>query len=240
MLLVAVLLACGALVWAVAQLGREVVSIPEPSRITVSVAASGQPAPLTLTLVKPDDIGPELRLQLPIKRRVVTGIGYDRSPATNVMPLTPEGSRANVSVAERMLRRFFATMQPSSLRYVMLTSSSEPNIVHVGAPEGAQVYAPVSGSVVAIADHVVDGSVRSQAVEIQPPGDPETVVVVRGISVADTLSIGDGVAQRTTLLGAVAKPGPGVRHPLAHYTHDDGSGVTMYVRHRTPDVLPGG
>lgn len=228
-----------ALAWLVVLLGREVVADAPVARVTASAPSVpvGRPAPQALARVKPEGNEPTLKLQLPIRRRAVTAIGYNHLRDTTVLVLEPEGSRANVSWGERVFRRFLATEQASPLRYFLLSGGGEPNVVNVGAAAGTDTYAPISGTVLAIADNVINDEARGKVVQLQPLGDAETVVVVRNIDPAPDLAVGQTVSEGATLLGYVRDMSDGTeKQPLARYTHDDGSNVELSVRRVQLDV----
>jgi hypothetical protein len=167
---------------------------------------------------------------MPVNRHAVTGIGYAARRDGDTLELQPEGQRANSSFGWKLLHRFLATEQPSSLRWYELADGAKLRVAVIGALPGAEVYSPISGTVVAVADDVVADESRGSIVQVQPSGDAETVVVVRGIDPSAQLAVGMTVAEGTTLLGTVRRADPGMAGPLATYTHDDGSNVQLYVR----------
>lgn len=219
-------------------LGREVIvggSAAQPGRATAVPSVSmSRPNPLRLAQVPAEGTGQPLALQLPINLRGVTGIGYGRRHDSDVLDLEAEGSPANMPGGERMLRRFLATRPVSAIRWFSLTESSSPNVAYIGAQPGSQVYAPVSGTVVAIADYVLNDQPLGKVVQLQPAGDAETVLVMRNLDVADGLAVGQAVSAGATLVGTVRDMGTAIIQPLATYTHDSGSCVELYVRRVTP------
>lgn len=225
----------------VAWLGREVI-IGSPAR---DAGASrlppqqiGRPEPLTLATVAADASAtveqPEMKLQLPVNEAGITGIGYDHRPDhAELLELRPQGARANLTSGERLLRRFLATRQPSRLRWLSL-SDGPPNAVTVGALPGTQVYAPITGTVIAIANYVIDGISTGKVIQLQPLGDGETIVVLRNLDAALSLAVGQNVSEGSTLIGSVRSMGDVLDQPLARYTHDAGDGVEIYVRRISP------
>lgn len=228
-----------ALTLLVVWLGREVVAgdaTPLPTSRALSLPV-GRPVPQTLARVAATGSEPSLRLQLPIRRLAITGIGYDHVGDHKVLVLNPEGSRANTSFGQRMFRRFLSTRQPTDLRFFQLAEAGEPNIVNVGAAPGTDLYAPISGTVVAIADNVIDDEAEGVVVQLQPLGDAETVVLLRNIDADAELAVGQTVSEGVTRIGYVRDmTNQSTPSPLARYTHDDGSNVELSVRQLRLDV----
>jgi hypothetical protein len=129
-----------------------------------------------------------------------------------------------------MMERLFATKQSSGLKWWSLDGADAPNIIQVGARPGTDVYAPVAGTIIAIADDVVDGRRRGDVVQLQLLGDASTLIILRGISAVNELSVGQTVSAGTTQVGTVREPDTNARPVLARYSHDDGAAVELYVR----------
>jgi hypothetical protein len=224
-------------VWLVGMLGREVVAETDTNAATgatsaVSTAApieqTGPPTPQTLAQTVVDQGSTVLRLQLPIRREAVTGIGFGPRRERGVIELEPMGTRANTSWLRRTTQRFLATAPAGDLRWYRLAQGT-PSMVTVGALPGTEVYAPIDGKVLTISDYVVDGEQRGVLVQLQPLGDGSTVVVLRNLDPASDLAVGTTVSQSVTKLGTVRDMEGAVESPLADYTHDTGSGVDIYV-----------
>jgi len=147
-----------ALVWLIVSLSHEVIVgssgpiVPSTTLTSTPVpGAVGRPAPVTLAAVSGSGSGsgaqPDLKLQLPINRKAITGIGYDHRPDAATLSLAPEGERANLPSGQRLIERFLATEQPSHLRWFLLADSGDTNVVYVGSQPGAEVYAPLTGTI---------------------------------------------------------------------------------------------
>lgn len=197
---------------------------------TDAIPATGRPEPLAVANV--DDV----RIQLPIARRGVTAIGYYSRRDGALLALEPQGRRIDRSFGEPLFRRFLATEQPTGLSWIALHDRGEPNIAAIGAIPGSEVYAPVSGTVTAITDRVLDGRLYGSVVRIQPLGDAETVIVLANLEPDATLSVGDNVADGASLVGRVIDVAHVQRQPLARYTHDSGANLELSVRHIQPDA----
>lgn len=235
---VAVVAVLAVLVWGISLLGREVVAQDAAGDAARSgpppVLPAGRPVPQKLAgVVLEDEDDPPLTLELPIKREAITGIGYLRRRDPSALELEPEGTRANTSWGRRVFGRFLTTEPKSDLAWFQL-GGGVPNVVMVGAQHGTDVYAPLDGTVVAIADYVVDGEARGVVVQLQPLGDGETIVGMRNLDLADEgdspLAVGQTVSRGATRVGFVRDMEGVVDRPLASYTHDDGSGVEIFVR----------
>lgn len=241
-LLLSIIVVVG-IVWALAMLGREVVS--DGPRAGVAAARPtppvGAPAPQTAARALIDgDERDALGLQLPIRRTAITGIGYDHRDDPASIELVPDGIRVNTAWARRVVDRFLATRSPGDLRWYELSGGDTPNLMTVGADPGTDVYAPVDGEVVAIADYVVDGAVEGAIVQLQPPGGAQTIVAVRSIDADEEIAVGQTAEAGVTLIGYVRDTGEHLDRPLSDYTHDRGSGAELYVqRQHAPDTLTG-
>lgn len=236
-----VVVVCGAvlLVWLVGVLGREVVNdsgapAAGATGATADVATAaavqraGAPTPQTLAETVVEHGSSVLRLQLPIRREAVTGIGFGPRRERGVIELRPSGTRANTSWLRRATQRFLSTAPAGDLRWYRLDEGS-PSMVTIGALPGTEVYAPIDGKVRTISDYEVDGEVRGALIQLQPVGDGSTVVVLRNLDAATDLAVGQTVSQSVTRLGTVRDMEGVVEAPLAAYTHDSGSGIDIYV-----------
>jgi hypothetical protein len=225
------------LVWLVGLLGREVVSGSDDPAVgaaggAVSTAApieqTGAPAPQQLAQTAPEKGSSTLRLQLPIRREAVTGIGFDMRHQDDAIELVPSGTVANTSWLKRATQRFLSTTPASDLRWYRL-SEGQTSMVIVGALPGTEVYAPIDGKIQSIHEYKLDGAARGQLIELQPVGDGQTVVVIRNLDADIELAVGQPVSQDVTRLGTVRDMEGAVEAPLSSYTHDTGSGIDMYV-----------
>jgi hypothetical protein len=243
---VVVVVAVVLLVWVVGLLGREVVT-DAPSTATAAsggtgaaaaVDRTGAPTPQTLASAVVEKGEAQLRLQLPIRREAVTGIGFGPRNQPDVIELEPEGERANTSWLRRMTQRFLSTKPVGDLRWFRLGDGAS-EMVAVGALPGTEVYAPIEGTVEAITPYVLDGEVRGQLIQLQPRGDGQTIVVVRNLDADADLAVGTSVTPSVTRIGTVRDMEGAIDAPLADYTHDTGAGVDLYVlRIRDHDATP--
>lgn len=226
------------LVWLVGMLGREVVApaadstaaTGATSAITTAapVEQTGPPTPQTLAQTVVDQGEAVLRLQLPIRREAVTGIGFGPRRERGVIELEPSGTRANTSWLRRTTQRFLSTTPAGDLRWYRL-DEGKPSMATVGALPGTEVYAPIDGKVLTISNYEIAGEARGVIVQLQPIGDGSTVVVVRNLDPSADLAVGQTVTQSATRLGTVRDMEDALEAPLADYTHDSGSGIDMYV-----------
>lgn len=227
---VACIVGVAVLVWVVGLLGREVVrdQAAEPPATDV-VLPAGPPTPQVLAdaIIEPGK--PGLRLQLPIRREAVTGIGFGPRRESGVVELDPAGHRSNLAWGRRILERFLSTRPAGDLQWYRLGGGT-PSMVVVGAAPGTDAYAPLDATVVAITERVVDGELLGHVIQLQPLGDGQTLVVVRSLDADPGLAVGMTVSEGLTLLGHVRDMEGAVDAPLSSYTHDSGSGVELYVR----------
>lgn len=236
------------LVWVVGLLGHEVVQADVapaaasggPSAVPLQAAGPPNPQLLAEAVVEEDE--PGLRLQLPINRAAVTGIGFGPRRERGVVELQPSGQRANLSWGRRIVQRFLSTSAIGDLRWFRLGDGTAA-MVTVGAAPGTDLYAPLDGTVIAIAPYELSGETHGSIVQLQPLGDGQTVVVLRNLDVAagpDALAVGQKVSEGSTLIGHVRDLRGAADAPLADYTHNSGSGVQLYVVRVEADAQLGG
>jgi hypothetical protein len=235
---VVVVAAAVLLVWLVGMLGREVVAgAPEAgaaggtraaASATAAVEKTGAPTPQTLASAVVDKGESQLRLQLPIRREAITGIGFGPRREAGVIELEPSGTRANTSFIRRAMQRFLSTAPAGDLTWYQLADGTTAMVV-VGALPDTEVYAPIDGTIEAITPYELDGEARGVLIQIQPTGDSQTTVVLRNIEVDADLQVGTSVTPSVTRLGTVRDMVGAIAAPLADFTHDSGSGVDMYA-----------
>jgi hypothetical protein len=179
-----------------------------------------------------------LRIQLPIDQSRVTAIGYHAS-GTQALPLEPVGTQANAGLVERIFRRLFGS-SGSDVHYYMLEGGvgAETGGLDVGAPVETDVYAPVDGSVIAITDNVVNGTVYGVRIDIQPSGSPGVVVSLSNLRADPALTVGSTVSSGTTKIGRVIDLSGVERAGLARYTQDNGQHVHIEVQPATSLTTP--
>jgi hypothetical protein len=234
---VVVVVAVVLVIWIVGMLGREVVDGGDrvgsavtgtATTATAAVEKTGAPAPQTLASAVVEKGEAQLRLQLPIRREAITGIGFGPRREPEAIELEPSGTRANTSWLRDVTQRFLATTPASDLRWYQLDDGA-PSMVVVGALPGTEVYAPIDGTVEAITPYELDGAMRGALIQIQPTGDAQTIIVLRNLDADPDLEVGTTVAQAVTRLGTVRDMEGAIAAPLAAYTHDTGSGIDMYA-----------
>jgi hypothetical protein len=170
-----------------------------------------------------------LRIQLPVNQSRVTAIGY-HATGTGALPLDPVGTRANAGLAERVFRALFGS-SGSEVRYYMLEGGvgTGTGALDVGAPVETDVYAPVDGSVIAITDHIVNGTAYGVRIEIQPSGTPGVVVMLENLRADPALTVGSTVSAGKSKIGRVIDLSQVERAGLARYTQDKGQHVHLEV-----------
>jgi murein DD-endopeptidase MepM/ murein hydrolase activator NlpD len=230
-----VVIACGCLValllTAFGRGGEAVPTITGPAPASRLLPA-GPPRPQIVATQE------SLRVQLPIDQSRVTAIGYHAS-GTQALPLEPVGTQANAGLVERIFRRLFGS-SGSDVRYYMLEGGvgAETGGLDVGAPVETDVYAPVDGSVIAITDNVVNGTVYGVRIDIQPSGSPGVVVSLSNLRADPALTVGSTVSSGTTKIGRVIDLSGVERAGLARYTQDNGQHVHIEVQPATSLATP--
>jgi len=171
-----------------------------------------------------------LRLQLPVAQERVSAIAY-HAAASGALPLTPVGKRGNNGFLRRLVERVLGSGR-SGLTWYQLDGADGPptSALDVGAPTGSDVYAPVDGTVVGIADYVLNAKRFGVRMDIQPTHAPSLVVSVTRLGAAQKLAVGDAMIARRSRIGRVLDLSAVERQALARYTQDAGNHVTLEVR----------
>jgi murein DD-endopeptidase MepM/ murein hydrolase activator NlpD len=170
-----------------------------------------------------------LRIQLPINQNRVTAVGYHASGA-NALPLEPLGNQANAGIFGRLVRWLFGE-NGSGIRYYLIDGGVGPQTggLDIGAPVNTDVYSPVDGSVIAIADQVVNGRAYGVRIDIQPSGNPGVVVTLENMNQDPALTVGSTVSAGRTKIGRVIDLSSVEQAALARYTQDKGQHVRIEV-----------
>lgn len=184
---------------------------------------AGPPLPQVVALHE------SLRILLPVSQTRITAIGYHAAGA-GALPLEPVGTRANAGFFTRLARRLFGG-GGSGLRYYLLDGGTGPGTggLDVGAPAGTDVYAPVDGTVIAIADRIVNGQRYGVTIDIQPSGSPDLVVTLANLRPDGALTVGSSVSAARTKVGRIIDLSAVEANGLARYTQDKGQHVHIDV-----------
>jgi hypothetical protein len=198
-----------------------------PSAAHVAAAAAnpllpgGPPEPQTLA------VRGQLHLQLPVSQSRVTAIGY-HDAGGGALLLEPQGTRGNRGIVGRLVDRIFGRGDDRLVWYQL--SDGETSSLDVGAAAGTDTFSPVDGTVIGIADLVIDGRARGVRIDIQPAAAPSLVVSVSRLRPDPSLTVGSAVVAASSRLGAVLDLSALEQQELARYTHDAGNNVAVQVR----------
>lgn len=231
-----VVVACGCLValllTAFGRGGEATVTVTGPAPAERLLPA-GPPRPQIVALQD------SLRVQLPINQSRVTAIGYHASGAS-ALPLDPVGSQANAGFAERLFRRVFGSSGSDEVRWFALEGGVGPQTggLDVGAPVDTDVYAPVTGSVIAVTEHIVNGEVYGVRIDLQPSGNPGVVVSLTNLRPDPALTVGSTVSSGRTKVGRIIDLSDVERAGLARHTQDNGQHVHIEVQPATALTSP--
>ena len=187
--------------------------------------------------IDPENAGPDVVLaqaagiyiSSPIRPEVLTGLGY-HPEGESLVEMSPRGR--NLS-GNPLLRLFASDSTPEKIQYYLMDYAdrrgARTGALDVGAEAGTPVYAPVTGTVVAIRpDPVLRES--ASVVEIKPVDGANVRVLV---SLVQEIDSGVGpkspVTAGMTELGSVADSAKVLKPPLADHTSDAGNHVTVSV-----------
>jgi hypothetical protein len=202
-------------------------------------AAATAPAPPAKTAATPE---PEvlatvsnLRLQLPVAAEAVTAIGF-HDAGGDAIALQPVGRQANEGALARLWRRIAGSPKTGPLWY-RLDGGSDTKVLNVGGVPGTDVYAPVSGTVVAIAEFVIDGKAYGARIDLRPSDAPSVIVSLTHLRADPSLAVGSPLSAATSKLGTVVDVAAAERQALAKHARADGNNVAIEV-HPAAGSLP--
>lgn len=170
-----------------------------------------------------------LRLQLPVAQSAVTAIGYHRA-GNGALTLDPLGRQGNAGLLSRLWRRVAGT-RDEGLVWFQLSGGNGPgtSALVVGAAAGTDVYAPVDGVVVGIADYVVSNRVQGSRIDIRPYAAPSVVVSLTRLRPDPALTVGAGVSSGRSKIGVLLDFSKVEYQALARHTQDAGNNVSVEV-----------
>ena len=200
-----------------------------PASASRLLLPAGPPQPLIVARLG------SLHLQLPVSQTRVTAIGY-QGGSVGALALSPLGTQVNQGLLKRFVHKVFGGSSGRP-RWYQLPGGEGPgsSAIDVGAPPGTDVYAPVDGLVVSIADVVLNGRVYGSRIDIQPSGAPSFVVTVSHVRVDPSLAVGSPVTSAGSKLGTVVDFSRAERQALSRYTNDSGNHVVVEV-HPSPTL----
>jgi hypothetical protein len=170
-----------------------------------------------------------LHLQLPISQSRVTAIGY-QGGSDGAIAQSPLGTQANQGVLRRVLHSLVGGSNGTP-RWYQLPGGVGPDTssLDVGATAGTDVYSPVDGTIVAIADVILNGRAYGSRIDIQPATTPSLIVSVLHVRVDPSLTVGAPVTSGGSKLGSVVDFSQAEGQALARYTNDAGNHVVVEV-----------
>ena len=194
-----------------------------PAHGTQTGVPTGRPEPTVIATAG------TLPIKLPIARPAVTAIGFYASPGT--ISLNPAGSQANEGIFARLYHRLTGAGR-GGLSYYLISggSGTENGALDVGAPAGADVYAPVTGTIIGIGGFVLSGHTHGVEIDIRPTDVPSDIVSLTQIEPDPSIAVGKAVVEGSSRLGSVIDLSQVERQALARYTQDQGNHVTIQVR----------
>ncbi|MGZ8695502.1 MAG: hypothetical protein ACXWYS_08705 [Gaiellaceae bacterium] len=179
-----------------------------------------------------------LRLELPVAQSRVTALGYHAS-SSGALALDAIGSPANEGLLARVAHRLFGGSS-GGLRYYRLGGSGGPDtgVLNVGASPGTDVYSPVDGTIVGIADNIVSGRKHGVRLDVQPADAPALVVSITHLRPDPAFHVGSTVESTVSKIGTVLDLSRVETQALARYTQDQGNHVAVEVHQATAPSTP--
>lgn len=242
--LLAVLTIVGTL--AVAGLGwryssdREARLRPVPSAVATADAGQNTPA-FNAINVDPTPIIANvgnLEIRLPVPLEELTEVGFHQASNNYAIPMETKLPTAGTDESKRRKStgRDLSKQEDGPdawltghvLRMWRNRPGKPDTAVDVGAPAGASVYAPVSGTIVKIKTYSLYGKYNDYEIHIVPEGREDLDCVM--IHVDDlSCEVGDTVVAGVTRIAAVRLLSNKISHQLGDYTKDGGDHVHVQV-----------
>jgi hypothetical protein len=170
-----------------------------------------------------------LALEIPVNQKRLTAVGYFGS-GDGALTLDPLGTQANQGLLARVWHAVVGGNSGSPRWYFLPGGQGiSTSALEVGAAAGTDVYAPVSGTIVAIDKTILDGVQRGDEIDIQPTSAPSLVVTVSTVAPDPSLTVGETVTAEATKLGEVLSLSALETQVLARYTNDAGNHVLVEV-----------
>jgi hypothetical protein len=210
----------------------------EQARVTVSPLAPAKRLLPARPLPQVVAVRGALRIELPIAQTRVTALGY-HAAASGALALDPVGRPANEGLLARVAHRLFGG-GGGGLGYYRLGGSGGPetSVLNVGAPPGTDVYSPVDGTIVGMANYIVSGRKFGVRIDVQPADAPSLVVSLTHLRPDPALAVGSTVESTVSKIGTVLDLSGVERQALARYTQDQGNHVAVEVHPASALAVP--
>ena len=111
--------------------------------------------------------------------------------------------------------------------WFQLAGGPGKEVLNVGAAPGTDVYSPVDGTVVSIADFVIDGQAHGARIDVRPSASPSLVVSVSHVEPDPSLAVGSPVLASSSKLGSVVDVAAVERQALAEHASANGNNVAI-------------
>jgi len=204
-----------------------------PDSVATSVApaaaAGVPPEPQVLATVG------NLQIKLPIAAEAVTAIGFHGADG-DAMELSPVGRQVNEGLLARLWRRIAGSAQKGPV-WFQLDGGPGTEVLDVGAMPGTDVYSPVEGTVVSIADFVIDGKAFGSRIDLRPSASPSLIVTLSHLEPDPSLTVGSPVLASSSKLGTVVDVASVERQALAKHASGRGNNAAIDV-HPAAGSLP--
>ncbi len=179
-----------------------------------------------------------LQLRLPVSVQDLTEVGFHQAAYPYAMHMsTPLTEADNSDTKDAHGTGRDPSKQPTGADAVLegkfirmwRARPGEPDTASdIGGPPGADVYAPVSGTIIKIKEYKLYRKWDDYEIHIQPKGWPDLDLVM--IHVSDlSAEVGDEVVGGVTRIAAIRKLSTKVHHQLREYTGDGGDHAHIQV-----------
>ena len=197
-------------------------TVATPPAATIATATGVPPEPQVLATVS------NLQIKLPIAGDAVTAIGF-HGAGDGAMELNPAGRQVNEGLLARLWRSIAGSSREGPV-WFQLEGGPGTEVLVVGATPGTDAYSPVDGTVVSIADFVIDGESLGARIDVRPTASPSLIVSLTHLEPDPSLAVGSPVLASSSKLGVVVDVAAFERQALAKHARARGNNVTIDVR----------
>lgn len=170
-----------------------------------------------------------LLIRLPVADAQVTAIGFHAS-RDGAVELKPAGRQGNEGLLLRLWRSIAGSPDEGFVWY-QLDSTLGPaaHVLDVGAFPGTDVFAPVTGTISAITDFVIDERKLGSRIDIRPVDAPSVTVSLTHLRPDAALAVGSAVTASSSRLGTIVDVAGHERQALAKHAGAGGNNVAITV-----------
>jgi hypothetical protein len=202
----------------------------ELDTVSSAGASAVRPRPQVLATIG------NLNIQLPVAAASLTAIGF-HGASEGSLSLQPVGRQANEGLLARLWRNIVGQRRSFPRWYQLEGGPPGTNVLDVGTPPGTDVFAPITGSVIAVSDLVIGGRNVGSRIDVRPSVAPSVMVSVMNVNADPSIAVGTPVVVATSKLGTAVDVAAVEKQALAAHAPNGGNNVSIAV-YPSPGSLP--